>query len=154
MAAQLPTLPELPPILEMPSYEKTPELYIEYVRPLDNYYVTLYIDVSTVHRVVEFERCAQHWSLGAARQRFAGCMKRDSKTRGEFTVLREIEVLVLPQDLQAELTFNKNTNDGIPLIAAGQRIRRFLIEKAYFTNLAVSADPVILLLKGLQFPQP
>jgi len=77
-------LPRLPQIIKLPSYKQIAEPYIETIRELDTHYVSILIDVSRVHRVVELEACGLHYSLGAGRQRFAGCTRRNTQTRGEF----------------------------------------------------------------------
>lgn len=134
-------------------YERKAEEFLEFKSWLDNCYAVISVDVSSVHRVQPLEDVGKHYFLGADHQKFGGAALLDTAKRGEFTLLRYMEVLVLPADIEAELTLNDNKNDGIPLLWAGQVIRRMWIRKIFWTNLATSADPAVLLLKGLKFPQ-
>lgn len=131
-----------------------PEEFARFPTWLDNKYAVLDIPSDNILRGIPLWQCAQHLSLGVARQNFAGISERDSQQRGEFTLCRYIQVLHLPQGGQVEITLNDLKNDSIPLVWVGQAYRHTWITKIYVNNLvAVPNDFARLLLKGGKFPQ-
>jgi len=136
------------------TYEKKAEEYITYPTWLDNAIACIHVDVSSTHKAEPLWKIGKHWSLGAPRQLFEGCGGRPNLQRGFFTLVREIECLKIPSDFAFELHVNDKNADGVYFSRVGQRIRHQYIEELYFTNTVAKKDEyVLLLLKGLKFPE-
>lgn len=136
-------------------YEKLWKEYVTYPTWLDNAIACLFVPCDVIHKATPLWQCAKHWTMGNPQQVFAGCGTRKDGKKGFFTFVRNVEVLVIPDNFVFELHVNSESADGILMGWQGQTIERQLIRELYFTNLVAVAkgEGVLLKLKGLKWPE-